>query len=227
MSNPSTVAGFVGAGTIRNTFPVQTVATATETILAIGTDAGTASFYLSVPPASQAVGASNIIGENDNSSITTRSGREYGLPSGQSSNGFTTASIAAGHPFKVRVSGTGNAGAVALQTVQVNLYQGSSATVGTNKKIGTTGTGLAAVAGGPFNFYIEATMFWDVTSGILSGSYTANIAFAATSQFTTSTVSPTVVTSVTAATLVFNATLAIGVAASSTIQLTEFVIDEL
>lgn len=225
MSNPSTVAGFVGVGTIRNTFPVQTVATATETILAIGTDSGTASFYLSVPSATAASGASNIIGENDNSAITTRSGREYGLPSGQAA-GFTTNSIAPGHPFKVRVSGTGNAGAVALQTIQVNLYQGSSATVGTNKKIGTTGTAFAAVAGGPFNFYIEATLFWDATSGILSGSYAGNIAFAATSQFVPPTVITTVVTSVTAATLVFNATLALGVAASSTIQLTEFVIDE-
>ena len=163
-------------------------------------------------------------GHQRNTSITDRSPYIYGLPSGESNDQFSAESWN-GRPFKVRAMGVGNAGANAAQSVQINLYQGSSATVGSNKKIGTTGTALAAVAGGAFNWMVEATLLWDSTSQILSGSYTANIAFGTVSQFTTTTVVPNVVTSVTAAGLVFNATIVLGNGAASTVQIKEFVAD--
>jgi len=224
MANTNSLVGFAQSGTTRNSFPTQTVATATETILTLNTDAGTAGFYLTLPTGGQVYGATTGLDVNANPAITDRSNYIYGLPSGESNDQFNSSSWD-GRLFKVRVVGIGNAGANAGQTLQVNLYQGSSATVGSNTKIGTTGTGLAAVAGGAFSFYIEGTYLWDATSQILSGSYSSLISFAATSQFTTTTKVTASVTSVTAANLVFNATLALGNGASSTITLREFVAD--
>lgn len=227
MSNTNSCAGFVGSGTIRNSFPTQTVATTAETILQINTDSGTpVGYYLTLPSGGSILGATQGLDANTNAAITDRSPYIYGLPSGESNDQFNSGSWD-GRPFKIRVCGVGNAGANGAQTLQVNLYQGSSATVGSNKKIGTTGTGLAAVAGGPFNFYVEFTGLWDVTSQILSGSYTSNISFGTVSQFTTTTVITNVVTAVTAPNLVFNATLVLGNGASSTITIREFVADRL
>lgn len=224
MSNASSIAGVSGSGTIRNTFPVQTVATVTETVLNVNTDTGTTAFFAVVPTGGQVLGAQTGIDVNSNSAITDRSNYLWGLPSGESNDQFSSASWD-GRTFKIRVAGVGNAGANAAQSVIVNLYQGTSTTVGSDKKMGTTGAALATVAGGAFNFYIEGTFQWDPTSGILSGSYTSNIAFGTVSQFTTSTVSPNVVTSVTAAGLSFLATLTLGNAASSTLTIREFVVD--
>jgi hypothetical protein len=150
----------------------------------------------------------------------------YGLPSGETNQGYPfDVWVAQGRLFYVRVSGVGNAGANGAQSVIINLYQGTSATLASDKKIGTTGSALATVAGGAYNFFIEATLLWDSTSQILSGSYEANIAFGSVSQYTTRTVVPNVVTSVTAAKLSFLATVTMGNAAASTAQLTEFVIE--
>jgi hypothetical protein len=225
MSNLNSIAGVALSGSLRNQFSAQTVAATTETILQVNTDSGTpVNFYLTLPTGGQVYGSSTGLDNNGNAAIIDRSNYITGLPSGESNDQFNSSSWD-GRMFKIRAAGIGNAGANAAQTVQVNLYQGSSATVASNKKIGTTGTGLAAVAGGAFNFAIEATLLWDATSGILSGSYTSNVAFGTVSQFTTTTVVPNVVTSVTAAGLVFNATLVLGNAASSTVTLREFVAD--
>ena len=224
MANPSTATGVAFSGTGRNNFPVQTVATVTETIFTVGTDTGTANYFLVAPTGGQIYGATSGLDVNGNSAITDRSQYIYGLPSSESNDQFSSSSWD-GRLFKIRLAGIGNAGANAAQTLQVNLYQGTSATLGSDKKIGTTGTALAAVAGGAFNFYIEALLQWDATSQILSGSYTSNIAFGSGSQFTTTTVVPNVVTGVTAANLSFLGTLTLGNAASSTVQLREFVLD--
>jgi hypothetical protein len=226
MPNSNTVAGITSQGTLRNQWPVQTVATMTETIFTVGTDSGTTQFFLTPPLISTVVGAQPAFSVAGNPAITGRSGREYGLPNGNSNEGFTTAVLDPGRIFYVRFVGTGNAGANAGQTLVVSLYQGTSTTLGSDKKIGSTGAAYAAVAGGPFNFYVEAALLWDSTSQILSGSYEANIAFGTGAQYTTKTVIPNVVTAVTDAKLSFLGTIALGNAASSTIQLSEFVIDQ-
>ena len=231
MSNPSTVSGFVGSGTGRNLWPVQTVATATETILKVGTDVGTsANFFLVAPTGGQVYGAASPLSVNGNSAITQRSGRTYGIPSGSSNDQFSSASWD-GHPFRVRISGIGNAGANAAQNVAINLYQGTSATIASDHIIGTTGATFATVAGGAFHFYIEATLLWDATSQILSGSFQADIAFAAVDQYTVPTAigpagAAAPITSITSAGLSFLASIKLGNAASSTVTVREFVIDE-
>lgn len=225
MSNINSVAGFTVQGSSRNQFPSLALSSTTESIFPISTDSGTSSLFLTVPSASGAFGSQSPIDEAANSASARRGGAAYGLPSGESNQGWTSAALANGRAFKVRFVGVGNAGANAAQTIQVNLYQGTSATLGSDKKIGTTGAALAAVAGGAFNFLVEATLVWDSTSQILSGCYTANIAFGTASQFTTTTVVPNVVTGVTAAGLSFLATITMGNAAASTAQLSEAVID--
>jgi len=229
MSNPSTVSGFVGAGSTRNTWPLQTVAATAETILKIGTDAGSSNFFLVAPTGGQIYGAQTGLDVNANAAITGTSGREYGTPNGETDDLFSSSSWS-GHPFKVRIVGTGTAGHNAGQTLVFNLYQGTSATLGSDKIIGTTGSAYAIAAGASnvaFDFMIEATLNWNATSQVLSGSYTSNVAGGTTSQFTTPTVITNVVTAVTAANLSFLATVTLGNAASSTVQVTEFVIDKL
>lgn len=228
MANANTIlGGFYGSGSTRNLFPSpQTVATATETQLVVNTDTGTTQAFIVLPTGGSVYGASSPVDVNANGSITDRSGREYGQPSGETSDQFSLESWN-GRPFYIRLYGIGNAGANAGQTLQINLYQGTSTTVATNAHVATTGTGLAAVAGGAFNFYIEAKLAWDNTSQILSGSYTANIAFGTVSQFTAPTAITAVGTTITAAGLSFIPTLKLGNAASSTITLKQFSFDKI
>ena len=313
MANANTASGITTSGSGRNQFPTQSVAVTTETILQIGTDSGTnANFFLVAPTGGSILGAAQGLDVNANPAITEISAREYGLPSGNVTDQFSSASWD-GHPFKVRISGIGNAtaqlaapvndtfttaatgGTLAdstyyyyrvaainasggtslastetsietgstggIHTVTVkwltvagatsykvygrstgaelymatvtaptlswvdtgsvtpagalptaatsdltfNLYQGTSASLASDKVVGT----IAAVAatGGAFNFLIEATLVWDPVSKILSGSYLSNLGYGSSSQFTTTTVVPNVVTSVTSALLSFLATL--------------------
>jgi hypothetical protein len=224
MANPASVAGVGFSGTVRNTFPVQTVAATAETILTVNTDTGTTPFFLVAPSGGKVYGATSGLDINANQAITQRGQEIYGVPSGESNDQFNTSSWS-GREFKVRLTGTGNAGANGAQSLVFNLYQGTSTTLGSNKLLGTTGAAFAAVAGGGFNFSIEATLLWDATSQILSGSYTSNIAFGSVSQFTIPTVVSNVVTGVTAANLSFLATVTLGNAASSTVSVQEFVLD--
>jgi hypothetical protein len=244
MANANTVSGVTQSGTGRNQFPVQTIAATAETILKIGTDSGTnVNYFLTVPGAiaaatsttslSGALGAATGLDVNANQAITEISAREYGLPSGEVTDQFSSSSWD-GRPFKVRICGIGTAGHNAAQTLVFNLYQGISATLGSDNLVGTT-----LVAATPFpiaqsssnvsyNFLIEFTGLWDATSKILSGSYLSNIGSASTygSQFVTSTVTPTVVSSLASSGLSFLATITMGNAASSTVQVREFVLDK-
>lgn len=234
--NTNTVGGIALQGTVRNTWPVQTVAATTETLFKINTDGTAANYFLTPTLPTTIVGAQTPFSAAANAAITGRGGMQYGNPSGWSNNGWNTNVLIPGRVFKVRLVGTGNAGANAGQSLIINLYQGTSATVGSDNLIGTTGAAFATVAGGAFNFYVEATCLWDSTSQILSGAYTANIAFGTTSQFTaystavatTPAVPSTkfVFGSIATANLSFLGTITLGNAASSTVQLSEFALEQ-
>lgn len=227
--NVNTVAGITATGSARNQFNTQTVATTVETALVVNTDAGTTACFVVAPVGGSVLGSATKLDVNANASVLDRSGMVYGVPSGVSNDLFSSSSWD-GRPFKVRICGTGTAGHNAAQTLIFNLYQGTSATLGSDKLIGTTGAAYAIAQGASnvsFNFLIEATLTWDATSGVLSGFYTGNIAGGTTSQFVTTTVVPNVVGSVTSAGLSFIASVTLGNAASSTVQVKEFVIDRL
>lgn len=229
MANTNSVTGVGFSGTTRNTFPTQTVATTTETILTVNTDTGTTPYFLVAPTGGQIYGASTGLDVNGNNAITDRSNYIYGLPSGESNDQFSSASWD-GRLFKVRIAGVGNAGANAAQNVSINLYQGTSTTLGSDKILGTTGATFPTVAGGAFNFYVEATLLWDATSQILGGSFQSSIAFGTTNLYTAplaiGPVGATVpITSVTAPNLSFLASVKLANAASSTITVREFTIE--
>ena len=225
MSNTNSLAGFSGSGTIRNQFPVRTVATATETALVVNTDTSTVTALITVPTGGQIYGATASLDGNANPAITDRSQYMYGLPSGESNDQFNSGSFTA-KAFKVRLSGTASLGAT--QTAIFYLYNGAATVVGTaGNRVASTGA--AFPSGGtsttPSNFWLEFTGIWDPTLQTLSGFYTANVANGSTSQFTTTTVITNVQTSVTAAGLTFCAGVKLANTTSSTIQVQEFVID--
>lgn len=226
MSTANTLYGWVQSGTIRNTFPTQTIAATTETQALVNTDAGTTQAFLVLPTGGSVYGAQAPLDASSNASITRRGGRTYGLPSGDTNDQFSI-STWDGRPFSLRLSGIGNAGANAAQSILVNLYAGTSTTVGSNTEIATTGAALATVAGGAFDFEIEARLLWDNTLQSISGSFQANINFAGTSQFTTWTTLTNNKTSVTAAGLSFIPTFKLGNAASSTFALRQFYVEAL
>lgn len=227
MSNANTIlGGYAGLGSIRNNFPVQTVASATEAALVVSTDAGTATALVTVPTGGQILGSSPAFDVNVNPSILRRSGRDYGIPSGATNDQFSSASFSA-LAFKIRLSGYMSLGAT--QTAIVYLYNGATTVVGTSgNRIGSTGAAYpgAGTSTTPSNFLLEFTGLWDPTSQILSGYYLANIANGSTSQFTTTTVITNVQTSVAAAGLTFCAGLKLANTTSSTIQLREFVVEQ-
>lgn len=228
MSNTNTVlGGYAGSGTLRNQFPTQAVATATETALVVNTDTGTVTALVTVPVGGVILGASPKFDVNSNSAITTRGGREYGVPSGESNDQFSSSSWD-GRAFKIRLSGVASLGAT--QTAIFYLYNGAATVVGTSgNRIALTGS--AYPGGGtsttPSNFLIEFTGLWDPTSQILSGYYTANIANGSTSQFTTTTVITNVQTSVAAAGLTFCAGIKLANTTASTVTLREFVVEKI
>ena len=228
MSNTNTVlGGYSGSGTLRNQFPTQAVASATEAALLVNTDIGTATALVTVPVGGQIYGANRPFDVNSNLAITRRSGREYGLPSGESNDQFSSSSWD-GLQFKIRLSGIASLGAT--QTAIIYLYNGAATVVGTSgNRVALTGA--AYPSGGtsttPSNFMLEFTGLWDATSQILSGYYTANIANGTTSQFTTTTVITNVQTSVTAAGLTFCAGLKLANTTASTITLREFVVERI
>lgn len=108
MSNSNSVAGYSGNGSQRNQFATQTVSTATETPLVVNTDTGVATAFVVAPTSGSIRGAAAKLDINSNQSVIGRSRREYGLPSGESNDQFTSDSWN-GRPFKVRISGVGNA----------------------------------------------------------------------------------------------------------------------
>lgn len=108
MANTNSVAGYSGNGSQRNQFATQTVSTTTETALVVNTDTGTATAFIVAPTVGPILGASAKLDINANQAVVGRSRREYGLPSGESNDQFTSDTWN-GRPFKVRITGVGNA----------------------------------------------------------------------------------------------------------------------
>jgi len=223
--NVNTIAGFLN-GSGRNQFPSQALAAVTETAFTIGTDSGTPTTAFIVPPQQAAIlGGVSPLSPNVNQALLN-------APATQSQFNilpdppFNTGTFD-GRLIRVRLSGAGNAGANAAQSVTVRLYQGTSATLGSDTLLGAT-TALATVAGGAFSFFMEALLFWESTTQIMSGyfQYQANFANKAgsiTANYAQITNYP-VVTS--PAGLSFLGSIQFGNAAASTVQLKEFAAEQ-
>lgn len=223
--NTNTVAGFFN-GSARNQFPTQTVVTTTATAFQINADAGAVTGVLAMPGQSQILGSQSPLDVAANPA--TSNGGFTRISYFGDSNPPYNSGVFDGRPFKVRLSGVGNAGANAAQSVLVSLTLGTSSTIGSNSVFATTGAALATVAGGAFKFLIEATCFWDSTTGFVSGLYHSAIDFTnkAGSQVVTEAQLLLYPTAAAVANLNFVGFLTLGNGASSTVTVKDFSIEQ-
>lgn len=175
MSNFDTVALLKGPGTGRFQINALTLASTTETVFSMGTDNGTAvpavlTVPTGVPSGSQLVGSGTSMDFNTNPAYSRQSyGRKAQDGVGAEAPYFSATTFDVGRPFRVRVVGNVTLNAGAGNTFTVSLYRGTSATVGSDVKIGAlTAGGTPSTSG---IFLLEAIVQWDSTAQVLNGWY--------------------------------------------------------
>lgn len=224
--NSNTIVG-LSSGTSRNQIPSLALATVTETSVKVTTDTGTAVALLGLPLATAVVGSSNPLSQNANPAILSPALGAAFQGAGTNRPYFNSTSFS-GRTLRARISGTGVAGANAAQSVIVNLYLGTNiVTPSSNTLLATTGAALATVAGGAFSFSLVADLLWDSGTLLVVGSQTGTIAFGTTQQYTVPKAIAAVPSAVALAGIQFQASVVMGNAAASTVQVSEFAIDVL
>ena len=232
MANDDTIKLLSGPGTGRNQINTLTLASGTETLFSMGTDAGTTTATIAVYQATASgstnilVGSGSPIEFNQNAAISSQSfGRKVGVFTEPPY--FSATTFDAGRPFKVRVVGTASVAPTTVtaspNTLVVNIYNGSAITA--TYKITTATAGLsnssttATVTG---QFLIEALVQWDSTTQTLSGFYNSNIGNTTKAQ--TALANQVAVT--TASLLTFTPSAIFASAAGGSVSISEFVIDQ-
>ncbi len=217
MANSDTIIGLFGPGTGRGQINALTLAATTETVFSVSTDAGTAVAVLTIPSG----GGSNLVGSgspvefNQNPAVSSQSyGRKVNI--GTEPPYFSTKTFDAGRPFKLRVMGTCTLNAGSANTIALNIYQGTSATVGSDSKIAALTAGGAPSTS--VNFYLEAFVQWDIVAQTLGGWYTGQVANTITAQHALSNASAVT----TAAGLTFVISAVFGNAGGGTVNISEF-----
>lgn len=127
---------------------------------------------LSVPQQTDIRGSQAPMDPNANNAITLDQLGRAGQYRGQNRPYFNSASFDNGRPFRLRLVGTINVGATqTVKTVNIVLYQGTSATLGSDSALytstqgsSTIGSSAVGVAAGHYNFIVEACLIWDSTS---------------------------------------------------------------
>lgn len=223
MANSDTIVALFG-GTGRNQVLPLTLAAVTETVLKQGVDAGTTTTpaVLTVPGSAATnglVGSGSPVDFNQNSSISSQSyGRKYAI--GSEAPYFSNATFDKGRPFRIRLFGTVAFNAGAGNSLAINIYQGTSTTVGSDFKI------AAITAGGApsttAQFYADVLVQWDSVSQTLSGLFSGQVGNTATAGTALST-QPTVTT---AAGLSFVASVVFGNAGGGVVSVSEFSITQ-
>ena len=176
--NVNTIAGYIN-GTKRNQIQTLTLASTVETALPLTTDTGTTSAILAVPQQTAILGSSNGLGPNGNAAILVPPyGVGNNIPDGVNAPYFNSSSFDLGRPFTIKLIGTGSAAANAGNTLTIKIYQGTSATLGSNTLFATPMSAIATASAANLRFYLSLTCFWDSTTQILtaqqSGSYLYN-----------------------------------------------------
>ena len=176
MANQNTIAVFTNfaaspSGTKRGVLQPLAVTTTVETVFTVGTD--TAATYvpavLSIPLQTAIQGSQNgtVVGSNP-ALLVPAYGAYSQIPSNLGCPYFTSDSFN-GRAFKVRAQGTFTSG-VATNDLQIKLYLGSSATVGSDLAIASVTTGTSGAFGAVSgHFLLEAILLWDITSGKVDG----------------------------------------------------------
>lgn len=227
MSNVNTIQGFIG-GTKRNQIPSLVLAAITETALPVNTDTGTTSALLAVPLQNAIVGSSTGLGVNGNPAILVPPyGPTNSIPDGINAPYFNSSSFDSGRPFTLRLIGTGSAAANAGNTLQIKIYQGTSATIGSDTAFVTAIPNTFATASAAnLRFEIYVRCQWDSTSNTLTGVLSGSTLYNGTSALI-ATATATVLTSLTTpSTLSFLPSVAWGNAVGGTINVSEWSIDQ-
>ena len=228
--NSNTIVGYIG-GTKRNQIPSLVLAAVTETAIPLNTDTGTTSAIVAIPQFNAVVGSSTPLGPNANASILQPIGggivKLNGGQAGTEAPWFGSSAFDGSRPFQIRLIGTGSAAANAGNTLTVKIYQGTSATIGSDTLISTPLNAVATASAANLRFYIEVTGYWDSTNqalnGVLSGNYTYNGTTTLITAAGTTQVSSLTSTS----SLSFLASITWGNAVGGTINVSEFSISQL
>lgn len=169
MANQDTVVALTGPGTGRFQINALTLASVTETAFLMGTDTGTTVALLTIPVGGSLVGSGSPVEFNQNPAISSQSfGRKVSV--GTEMPYFSSKTFDSGRPFKIRVIGTATINTGTSNTVAINLYQGTSATLGSDSKVAALTAGGATNTS--VNFMLETVIQWDSTSQTLGGWYT-------------------------------------------------------
>lgn len=167
MANQDTIVALFGPGTgVGQVLPL-TLASTTETAFSAGTNAGNALALLVVPVATTGlVGSSRPIEFNKSGAISSQSyGRKVAV--GSAPPYFNASTFDGARPFRIVVAGTCTLAAGTGNTIAINLYQGTSATLGSDTKIaGLTAGGAPSTT---VSFYLSCTVAWNSTTQALVG----------------------------------------------------------
>jgi len=223
--NSNTIAGF-SSGTKRNQIPTLTLAAVTETALPVNTDTGTTSALLAVPLQTAIVGSNTSLSINSNPAIITKGLQFYGAPDGSTAPYFNSSSFDSARPFTLQLGGVATVVTGAGNSLQFKIYQGTSATIGSDTIFATVGAFTAATTGN-LQFDITVRCQWDSVSqsltGVLSGSWfysggTKNIITTAVTSVITSLTTPSA--------LSFLPSVTFGAAAGGTVSVSEWSIEQ-
>lgn len=224
--NANTIFGFVN-GTKRNQIPTLTLAAVTETAIPVTTDSGTTAALLAVPTQTAVVGSSNPLGVNANAALLAGALGAQFQQAGTNRPYFNSDSFNASRPFSLRLIGTGTAAANAGNTLTVKIYQGTSATLGSDTLFSTPLSAVATASAASLRFDITIRCYWDSTSNTLNGQVSGNYTYNNVSALVT-TAMVTTLTSVSAVSaLSFVPSITWGNAVGGTISVSEWSIEQL
>ena len=191
MANLNTIAAYTNfnpspsspATAQRNVLQPIKVGTTVETVFTVGTNTlGTyVAAVLSIPVQAPATANQGVLGSGTGITVGSNPAllvNQYGaysqIPNNLGKPYFTSDSFN-GRAFKVRAQGTFTSG-VASNDLQIALYLGTSATVGSDLEITSVTTGTSgnfgAVSG---NFILEALLIWDLTTAKVNGLITDGV----------------------------------------------------
>ena len=204
----------------------QTLAATTET--AIKFSNGNAAI-IAVPSQTAVLGSSTPMDPNANSAF---SADVYGAMSDRRGLAqrpyFTSTSFDNDRPFHLRICGRGTSVADGANSLTLNIYQGTSASVvGTAGNIVATSGAVATATAHPIGFYMDVLMAWDSVNQALYGTYSGAALFNSATQTTIASTALTHNTAVTTYTgLSFLVSVTWGAAVGGTVVLTEMSLDQ-
>jgi hypothetical protein len=223
--NSNVVVGYIG-GTGRNQILAQTLATATETEIKIGTDTNSTTIAVLSVPQQTAIQGSQTPPDISVNPALLDGGFWRGAVPGVAIPNYPSQAFDSSRPFSIRVAGTYTplTGSSSVSW-QPTLYLGTSKS-GT-KLVQATAVANTNAAGATYGFLLDTVLFWDSTSQAVRGRYdlNANGTTAVESGWVTLTNNGASVTSV--ASLQFCVSVTWGAANGGTTTVSEFSMTQL